>query len=257
MASLLKGKTAVVTGGSSGNGRAIATTFAEEGADIVVADIREEPREGGAPTHERIERETERRVTYVECDVSDVTDLETAVDAADAFGGVDIMVNNAGIFTEEEFFETTEAEFDRMMDINVKGVFFGSKLAAERMRGGGSGSIINLSSNAGIIGNGDFVVYSTTKGAVRLMSYALGSHLGPDGIRVNALHPGFTETAMTTQDVPVVGTEEGEEFAETIPTKRFGQPEDIADAAVFLASDMADYVNASSLVVDGGLTYSQ
>jgi len=251
---LLEDSTAVITGGSSGLGRAIALAFAREGADVVVADIREEPREGGTPTHELVEQESDRQSMFVECDVTDLDQLEAAVETADEFGGVDVMVNNAGIFRAEEFLEVDPDAFQQMMDINVRGVYFGSQFAGRKMVESGGGSIINLSSVAGLEGTGPYVTYCTSKGAVRLMTYALASALGPEGIRANAIHPGLIETKMTTEDVPILGTEEGEQYMQTIPSRRAGQPEDVADAACFLASDMADYVNGESLVVDGGMT---
>lgn len=244
MDAMLTDRTAIVTGGSSGNGRAISLTYAREGADVIVADVREEPREGGEPTHEKIRTETEANAQFVECDVTRKEDLVAAAEAAEQFGGVDVLVNNAGIFRVEDFVEVTEDEFDRLIDINVKGTFFGCQVAAEYMD---DGSIINLSSIAGMRGSADSVTYCTSKGAVRLMTYALASNLGPD-IRVNAIHPGVIETSMTTDDAPLV-----EMIDETtIPRERFGQPEDVADAALYLASDMADYVTGESLVVDGG-----
>lgn len=252
MSELLTETVAVVTGAASGNGRQIARLFADHGADVVIADVREEPREGGVPTHEVIPKESNQRATFVECDVTDRSDIEASLDAATAFGNIDVMVNNAGIFRREEFLEVKEDEFDRLMDINVKGVFFGAQEAAQRMIENGGGSIINLSTVAGLQGSGDAVTYSTSKGAVRLMTYALADALGPQGIRVNAIHPGIIETAMTTDDIQVVGTEEGERLKETQPTRRFGTPEDVAGAALYLASDLADYVNGESLTVDGG-----
>ncbi|WP_049980545.1 SDR family oxidoreductase [Halolamina rubra] len=257
MSTLLEDDVAVVTGGSSGNGRAIARRFAAEGADVVVADIQESPREGGDPTHELIEAETEARATFVECDVTNVDDIEAAVEAAEEFGGVSVMVNNAGIFHGEEFLEVDEDAFDRMMDINVKGVYFGAQAAARRMVEAGGGRIINLSSVAGLEGSGEFVTYCGTKGAVRLLTYAMAGKLGPYGVRVNAIHPGLIETAMTTDDYPIMGTDAEEEFLQAIPSRRAGQPEDVADAAVYLASDLSDYVNGESLVVDGGMTNTQ
>ena len=254
---MLTGDVAVVTGGSSGNGRAIARRFAAEGADIVVADIQESPREGGEPTHELIEAETDANATFVECDVTNVDDLESAVEAAEEFGGVTVMVNNAGIFHGEEFLEVDEDGFGRMMDINVKGVFFGAQAAAKRMVEADGGSIINLSSVAGLEGSGEFVTYCGTKGAVRLFTYSMAAKLGPDGVRVNAIHPGLIETTMTTDDFPIMGTDAESEFLEAIPSRRAGQPEDVADAALYLASDLSDYVNGESLVVDGGMTNSQ
>ncbi|NIC00742.1 SDR family oxidoreductase [Halobacterium sp. R2-5] len=250
----LDGKTAVITGASSGIGRTTAERFAEEGANVVVADIQEGPREGGSPTHEVVADQYGVGATYVDCDVSDLDDLEAAVDAADEFGGVDVMVNNAGIFRQQAFTEVGEDEFDRMLDINVKGVYFGSQYAARKMVDSDGGNIINMSSVAGLEGSAGFVTYCTTKGAIRLMTYALAAELGPEDVRVNAIHPGLIETRMTTEDVPIVGGESGESFRQLIPSGRFGRPEEIADAALYLASDRSSYVNGESLVVDGGMT---
>ncbi len=252
MSDLLTDRTAVVTGGASGLGRAICTEFARHGADVVVADVRAEPREDGMPTHELIESEFDSAAAFVECDVTSVDDLEAAVDAADEFDGLDVMVNNAGIFRGEDFLDVTEAQFQQLMDVNVKGVFFGAQAAAKRMD---EGSIVNMSSVAGLSGSGEYVTYCTSKGAVRLLTYSLADRLGPE-IRVNAIHPGVIETAMTTEDVPIVGTELGDQFEQMIPRARFGEPLDVADAAVYLASDLADYVSGESIVVDGGMTHT-
>jgi NAD(P)-dependent dehydrogenase (short-subunit alcohol dehydrogenase family) len=259
MRELLTDKTAVVTGGASGIGRSTALTFAEEGCDVVVADLQADPRAGDVPTHERIEEETEAGATFVECDVRDYDDHLAAMDAADEFGGVDVMVNNAGIFRSEEFLTEDDETFDQILDVNVRGVYYGARAAANRMvdGDGDGGSIVNLSSVAGLRGSGDFVSYCTSKGAVRLMTYALAAHLGPQGVRVNVVHPGLIETAMTTDDVPIFGTEAEEAYAQGIPSGRTGRPEDIADAALYLASDLSDYVNGESLVVDGGMSNTQ
>ena len=253
MDQLLEDRAAVVTGATSGIGRAVARRFADHGADVVVADLRERPREGGAPTHERIDEETDRRARFVECDVRDPAALERAVAAADAFGGVDAMVNNAGVFHAESFLTADEATFDRVFETNVKGTYFGSQAAARRMVERGSGSIVNLSSTAGLYGVGDYVAYSASKGAIRLMTYALADALGPDGVRANVVHPGVVETAMTREDSEVIDTSAGEAFRERIPLGEFGRPEDVADAALYLASDLARYVTGESLVVDGGV----
>lgn len=253
--SLLDNTTAVVTGGSSGLGRSICEHFAAEGADVVVADVREDPREGGRPTHEVIEADYDASAAYVDCDVTVKGDHEAAADAAEELGGLDVWVNNAGVFRAEEFTEVTEDEYDWLMDINVKGTFFGAQVAIERMlESGAEGNVINLSSVAGLNGSDNFVTYCTSKGAVRLMTYSLADKYGPEGINTNAIHPGIIETKMVSEDVPIVGSESEEAFLNQVPARRFGQPEDIADAAVYLASDMSDYVNGESLVVDGGMT---
>ena len=253
MSDLLRGKTAVVTGASSGNGRAIARTFAENGADIVVADIREEPRLGGTPTHEIIPEETDASASFVECDVTSNDDLRAAVAEADEYGGIDVMVNNAGIFTHsEDLLGVTEDEYRTMMDINTKGPFFGSQFAAEKMLESGGGNIINLSSINGDVGTKSNIPYCASKGAVRVMTYALADALAPD-IRVNAIHPGMIETAQIVKDYDHLEEEKEKERLDTIPLGRQGRPEEIAKAALFLASDLASYVNAASLVVDGGV----
>ncbi|WP_276258910.1 SDR family oxidoreductase [Haloglomus litoreum] len=249
---LLTDSTAVVTGGASGNGRAIAMAFAEHGADVVVADLQREPRTGGDPTDERIVAETDARATFVECDVSDRDDCRAAVDAAEAFGGVDVMVNNAGILRETPFLEVTEDELDEVLGVNLEGVFFGAQAAAEVMVERGEGRIINLSSVAGIEGAANNSTYCASKGGVRLLTYSLAAELGPEGVRVNAIHPGYIQTAMLTEDVPLVGTDAQATLEERIPQGRLGTPEDVAGAAVYLASDLAGYVNGESLVVDGG-----
>ena len=252
MEKLLQNKTAVVTGGASGNGRAISLEFARQGADVVVADIREDPREGGDPTQSLVERTTDRSAKFVRCDVTSATDLAAAVAAADAFGGIDIMVNNAGILSKQSLLDADEVEFDRMMAVNVKSVYLGSQAAARRMVERNAGNIINLSSIAGMRGTGGYVAYCTSKGAVRHMTMALADELGPRGIRVNALHPGIMNTQMNIVDDPVIGTEEGEGYLPMIPLRRWGEAKEVADAAVYLASELASYVTGSSLVVDGG-----
>ncbi len=254
MSQLLDGQSAVVTGGASGIGRAISTAFARHGADVVVADRHEEPRRGGSPTHERIRAETDAEATFVECDVTDGAELEAAVDAADAFGGLDVMVNNAGIFGPMA--PVAEIEFEayrELMAINLDAVFRGSQIAADRLidRGEG-GAIVNVSSLAGLQGYAQLTPYCTAKAGVKNLTCSLAAELGPHGIRVNAIHPGEVETAMTTEDFPVFGTENADELAETIPLRKLGQPEDVANAAVFLASDLAGHVTAESLLVDGG-----
>ena len=256
-ANLLADKVAVVTGGASGNGRAIALAFAREGAKaVVVVDLRADPREGGRPTHELIEAETPTKSVFVNCNVTKPAEVEAAVAAADAFGGVDVMVNNAGIAmapgSSGDLLTATEAQFDLMIGVNVKGVYFGCQAAAKRMLPKGGGSIIIMSSVSGIQGDGGDAIYNTTKGAVRLMTYGLAAALGPKGIRVNAIHPGVIKTAMTTFDAPIVGGPMEQMMLGMIPMGRFGEPKEIGDAAVYLASDMASYVNGASLIVDGG-----
>jgi NAD(P)-dependent dehydrogenase (short-subunit alcohol dehydrogenase family) len=192
---------------------------------------------------------------FVDCDVTRWDDIQAAVDRADeAFGGLDIMVNNAGVLESGPITELTEAEFDRVMDVNVKGTFLGSKAAATAMLDGDGGSIINLSSMAGLVGGSENSIYCASKGAVRLLTYSLAAELGPKNIRVNAIHPGPIDTEMISEDIPIVGSDREESYRESIPLQRFGTPEDVGNAAVYLASDLSGYVTGSSLVVDGGIS---
>ncbi|MHB9286737.1 SDR family oxidoreductase [Halobacteriales archaeon Cl-PHB] len=256
MADQLSNRVAVVTGGASGNGRAICRRFADEGAAVVVADLQEEPRQGGTPTHELIQDEG-GAAAFVRCDVSSRNDLVAAIDAAAEFGGVDAMVNNAGIFRGEEFLDVSEEDLQQFLDVNVKGVFFGAQVAAERMLEKGGGAIVNMASIGAIRALGSYTSYDLTKGAVTSMTYSLADKFGDDGIRVNAVMPGIIGTAMTEDDVPIVGTDQGEQYAKSsIPMGRFGEPEEVADATVYLASDRASYVNGETLVVDGGVTHT-
>lgn len=250
----LSDRVAVVTGAASGNGRAIALTCAQAGADVVVADVREDPREGGEPTAEKIAAETDSAAVYIECDVTSPDDLVTAVDAAEEFGGIDTMVNNAGILRVEDFVDVTESEYATTMDVNVKGAYFGAQAAVDRMlTNGRKGAIVNISSLAGLQGTGEYVTYCVSKGAVKLLTYALADYLAGTGIRVNAVHPGVTETAMADEDAGILGSEVSEQFKQTIPLQRFADPAEIADSVVYLASDDASYVHGESLLVDGGI----
>ncbi|OYR40036.1 3-ketoacyl-ACP reductase [Halorubrum sp. Ib24] len=250
MSERLQGKTALVTGGSSGNGRAIARRFAEEGANITVADVRDDPRMGGEPTHDLIEAGG-GNAQFVHCDVSSVADLHEAVDATvEAFGSLDVMVNNAGVERQKPLADVTEEDYEWLMDINLKGVFFGSQAAVEVMREQDEGgSIINMSSIGGIRGLENSSLYCTSKGGVTNLTRELAVEHGEHDIRVNALNPGFIETAMTMEDGDTAGG-----ILDQTPLGRAGQPEEVADAALFLASDESSFVTGHNLVMDGGFT---
>lgn len=249
---MLDDRIAIVTGGSSGNGRAIAHRFAEHGAKVIVADIRETGREGGTPTADAINAERPGRARFIRSDVSRIEELKALVDAAESWGGLDVMVNNAGIIIKEPILDATEAVFHRMVDVNVKSVYFGSQLAGRAMIKRKAGSIINMCSVAGMRGTGGYSAYNVTKGAVRLLTSSLSDELGPHGIRVNNVNPGIIRTQMNIEDDPVIGTEVGEGYLPLIPARRWGEPEDIADACLYLASDLSRYVMGASLIVDGG-----
>lgn len=252
MGTLLQGKIALITGASSGLGRATADRFADEGvAGLVIADIRAEPREGGPTTVELVSDRT--RAIFVQTDVADPAQMRQAIESAEALGSLDVMVNNAGIVFANKVLDTDEAAFDRMSDINVKGVFFGTQYAARAMISGGrQGSIVNISSMAGLQGVAGMSLYCLTKGAVRTFTYAAAAELAPKGVRVNAIHPGIIQTTMTGSDVRLLNDDGSSRFP--IPIGRIGSPQDIANAVVFLASDLASYVCGASLTVDGALT---
>lgn len=249
---MLKDRIAIVTGASSGNGRAIAEAFARHGARVIVADLAPVGREGGTPTAEAINAIWPGRARFLRCDVGVLADLEAAVAAAEAWGGLDIMVNNAGVLLKQPILDATEAVFQKMIDVNVKSVFFGAQMAARAMVPRQRGVVINMCSIAGLRGTAGFAHYNMTKGAVRMLTMALADELGPMGIRVNNVNPGIMRTMTNIEDDPVIGTPVGEGYLGMIPARRWGEPSEVADACVFLASDMARYVIGTSLVVDGG-----
>jgi len=252
MEQMLRAKVAIVTGGASGNGRAIAEGFVRHGARVIVADLTEQPREGGTPVVTAINAAHPGAARFMRCDVAQPADLAAVVAQAEGWGGLDIMVNNAGILMKEPLLEATEAVFQRMIDVNVKSVFFGAQAAARVMVPRGRGVILNMCSIAGLLGTGGFSHYNMTKGAVRLLTLSLADELGPHGIRVNNVNPGIMRTQMNVVDDPVIGTATGEGYLDMIPARRWGEPGEVADACVFLASDMAKYIMGTSLVVDGG-----
>lgn len=250
---LVAGQTVIVTGGASGIGRGVALTFAEHGADVVVADIRETPREGGTPTVERIDDETDRDAVYVECDVTLEGEFDPVLDAAEEFGGVDTLVNNAAIAEADDFDITTE-RFEEFMAVNVRGYFLAARAVANRLvEADREGTIINVSSTEAMRTPAARPVYAATRGAVRNLTFGLAGRFGSAGIRVNALYPGLFKTAMTTDDIPLHDNMEAIE--PRIPMGRHGETDEVGGPAVFLASDLASYVTAAELVVDGGITY--
>ena len=245
---LLVGQVAVVTGGASGLGRAAALRMASAGVSgVVVADLQEEPREGGDTTTKALAA-LGVPAAFVRCDVSSVASVPSAVAVAEQFGGVSILVPAAGIVRQEDVLEVSEKHYDDMMDVNVKGTFFACQAAARSMiEGGRSGAIVTISSVGGVLGSASMPTYNMSKGAVRMLTYSLAASLGPRGIRVNAVHPGVVETAMTTQD-----TDLASESGSALPLRRLGRPLDVADAIVYLASPLAAYITGTSLFVDGG-----
>jgi NAD(P)-dependent dehydrogenase (short-subunit alcohol dehydrogenase family) len=246
---LAEGVVAVVTGGASGLGRSSAIRLAEAGAAaVIVADVREDPREGGVPTTELVEA-AGAHALFVSCDVTCVPEIQAAVGAANSFGGLTTLVTCAGIIRTEDVLAVTEEDFDLMMNVNVKGSFFAAQAAARAMiERDQAGSIILLSSVAGALGSASLPTYNMAKGAIRLMAYSLAASLGPRGIRVNAIHPGVVRTSMTVSDTDFAS----DSAAAEVPLRRLGEPVDVADTVVYLASPMSAYVSGLSLFVDGG-----
>lgn len=250
MADRFVGKSVLVTGAASGNGRAIALKFAEEGAAVTVVDIQKEPRMGGSPTHERIKK-MGQETQFVECDVSNQSEIRAAVDThVEKFGSLDVMVNNAGVDRQKPIDNVSVEDYNFLMDVNQKGVFFGCQAAVEEMTDQeGGGSIINMSSVAGLIGLDNSSLYCTSKGGVTNLTRQLAVEQGENGIRVNALNPGLIKTAMHAEDA-----ETTDDILEQTPLGRGGEPEEVANAAVFLASEDASFITGHNLVIDGGFS---
>lgn len=244
---LLKGKTAVVTGGSRGIGLAIVKRFLEEGANVALCGSRPETAQKAVDA--LLAEIPGASVMGISPDISSEASLEAAFrEVAEHFGGLDVVCNNAGISQSTMFDDYTPEEFDRIIAINVKGVLNGCQ-AASRMLGAG-GVIINTSSMVSKMGQPSGVGYPMSKFAVNGITISLARELGPRGIRVNAVAPGVTATDM----VAALPAEVIKPIADAIPLKRVGQPEDVANAFVFLASDLASYVTGEVLSVDGGMT---
>ncbi len=250
-AQVLAGKRAIVTGAGGGIGAASAIALAAEGAAVAVVDI---SAEGAAATARQIEA-TGGRAVAITADVSDAADCERIVrEAVDAFGGLDILHNNAGIIRRADALGTTVEEWDRVMAVNVRSIFLMCKFAVPVMAAAGSGSIINTGSGWGLKGGGNALSYCASKGAVVNMTRALAIDHGPAGIRVNSVNPGDTDTGMLRSEAQQLGENEDVFLAESAdrPLRRMGKPSEIAAAVVWLASDAASFVTGSALVVDGG-----
>ena len=245
----LEGKVALISGGARGQGAVEAKLFAREGAKVVIGDILDDL---GRQVEAEI-AEAGGDATYVHLDVISDDDWEGAVRTAVAsYGKLDILVNNAGILIRKGIEETTVDDWDRIMDINGKGVFLGTRAAIPAMRDAGGGSIVNISSVAGLQGGGSSSAYSATKGAVRLLTKSTAIQHASEKIRCNSVHPGIIYTDMTRESLD---SEEGQQDSMArVPLKRIGTSEDIANGVLFLASDESSYMTGSELVIDGGVT---
>ena len=245
----LDGKSCLISGGAKGLGAAQARLFAREGARVAVGDILES--DGGRLVDEL--RTSGADSVFLRLDVTSEADWEGAVGAVMCeLGTLDVLVNNAGIYNRALVEDTTLEEWERVMSVNSTGVFLGTKHAVPAMRRSGGGSIVNMSSVAGLVGSRTQTVYNASKGAVRLLTKSTAVQYAADGIRANSVHPGVIETDMMKE---VVRTDEERATRMSLtPIGRFGTAEDVANGVLFLASDEASYVTGAELVIDGGLT---
>ncbi len=245
----LEGKVALISGGARGMGAAEARLFASEGAKVVLGDVLEA--EGQQVEAEIAEAGGE--AVFVQLDVTSEADWQRAVDAAlERFGGLHILVNNAGIWDGGNVEAQTVEGWDRTMDINAKGVFLGTKAAIPAMRESGSGSIVNISSTAGITGSAGSTAYNASKGAVRILTKSTAVQYAAEGIRCNSVHPGPIDTQMIREAFPDDDVRNAR--ISVLPMGRMGEMDDVAKGVLFLASDEASYMTGSELVIDGGAT---
>jgi len=251
----LTGKTAIVTGGALGIGRGIAYRLAEAGANVVISDINKQALDKTVKEF----KEKGFKVRSIVVDASKVEDANKTIDFAyNEFGSLDILVNNAGIYPMSPVLESTETLWDKVMDLNVKGVFFHSQAAAKKMRDTGKGgTIINLASVDAYHPTGNLVHYDASKGGIVMMTKALALELADHKVRVNAIAPGGIATEGSSGGADPAQMEAiTREFTKRIPLKRMGEPDDIGKVALFLASDLSSYVNGSIIKVDGGYLLS-
>ena len=243
---LLDSKVALVTGAGRGIGKEISLTFAKEGADVVCLDL--DP-ESASSTAREVE-ELGRRSMSLKCDVSNLSEVEGAFKSAlDKFGRIDILVNNAGITRDNLLLKMSQEEWDLVLKVNLKGAFNCCKAIIKHMMKQRSGKIINIASIIGLIGNVGQTNYAASKGGLIAFTKALAKELATRNINVNAIAPGFIRTAMTE----ALPEEIREQMLKNIPLGRFGEPSDVANVALFLASPLSDYITGQVLVVDGGM----
>ena len=246
----LDGKVALITGGAKGQGREEAKLFAKEGAKVVLGDILDNL---GQEVAKDIQ-DTGREATYVHLDVTNETDWKSSIEIVlQKYGRLDILVNNAGILIRKGIEDTTSEDWTRIMDINVKGAFLGIRSVIPLMRQSGGGSIINISSTAGLVASpSGSASYTATKGAVRLLTKSTAIQYAKENIRCNSVHPGPIDTDMIQDSI--TDPSKLTERMESLPMGRFGTAEEVAFGVLYLASDESSFVTGSELVIDGGHT---
>jgi NAD(P)-dependent dehydrogenase (short-subunit alcohol dehydrogenase family) len=251
LAGRLSGKVAVITGAASGIGRATALLFAGERASVVVADVNSD---GGNRVEDEI-TQSGGRAFFEALDVTSAADCRRLVERAiREFGRIDILFNNAGIIRRATVLDLYEADWDRVMDVNAKSIYLLSREVIPHMQKAGGGTIINTASGWGLTGGAKAAVYCASKGAVVLLTKAMAIDHGPQNIRVNCICPGDTDTGMLREEAQQLGEDSSRFLAESAkrPLGRVGKPEEIAQAALYLASDASSFVTGTALVVDGG-----
>jgi 3-oxoacyl-[acyl-carrier protein] reductase len=242
----LKDQIALITGGAQGIGRELALVFAEHGANIIIGDIKKGTLDSTVSDLKKFKVEVEGYIL----DVSNLKSCEEAAQKAiDKFGRIDILVNNAGITKDTLLLRMTEEDFDRVIQINLKGTFNCTKIISRIMMKQRYGRIINIASVIGLIGNAGQVNYAASKAGIIGVTKSVAKELGSRNVTVNAIAPGFIETEMTD----VLPEEVKLRMLESIPLKRVGTPTDVAHAALFFASEYASYITGQVLVVDGGM----
>lgn len=246
-----KNKTAIITGAGSGLGQATAVRLAKEGINIAVIDVNEI---GGSETVELVKKEGADSI-FIKTDVSKAEEVKHYVDQTlERFGRIDYFFNNAGISGSGAFFlDTPVEEIDRIVSINLMGALYGVRYVAEAMLEHGGGSIVNTASSAGVIGQDSVVAYSATKHGIVGLTKSMVAEYAKDGLRVNAIAPGPTETPMVKAFYEA-NPEMKENAAKGIPQKRLGTPEEVAELVAFLLTSKAEYINGEVIRIDGGFT---
>ena len=245
----LEGKVALITGGSRGQGATEAELFVKEGAKVVIADVLEP--EGNAVAAQI--REGGGDASFIRLDVTSEDDWRDAVEfTLNTYGRLDILINNAAIYKRTPIVQTNLDEWNQIMDINSTGVFLGTKRAVPAMQKSGGGSIINISSTAGLVGSERGSAYGASKGSVRLFTKYTAIQHAEDGIRANSIHPGPIDTEMIADNIST--PEDRAESEARVPLGRIGSVMDVAYGALFLASDESSFMTGAELVIDGGVT---
>jgi 3-oxoacyl-[acyl-carrier protein] reductase len=243
---LLEGKNALITGAGQGIGKAISLTFAKEGANVAVCDVNEAAAQETVAEIKKLGRESE----FYKVDVSNAQEVKEVVDKVlDNFSTVDILVNNAGITRDTLLIRMEEKDWDLVLNVNLKGTFNFTKAVSRSMMKQRSGKIVNIASVIGLIGNAGQVNYAASKAGVIALTKSVAKELASRGITVNAVAPGFIQTAMTDK----LPEEIKQAMLKQIPMGEFGSPQDVANVVLFLASDLARYVNGQVVQICGGL----